>query len=178
MQVVWHARVRFNVHFHFNVNDILMICWILFHDCLLIVFTDLLMICWWFFMIFWCSCIWIRMCIFISMASCMCIYMFICILPRKVATSRPKIWKFALKCMREQKWCQTKLPTWAMFRPLGKTYYFLHSTRRECPPISGGFEANLGMETSSCTRYLRKSLFENMLPTGGGEHIFKTNAKT
>ena len=98
-------------------------------------------------------------------------------LPRKVAKSRPKIWKFALKCMREQKWCQTELRKWAIFRSLGKTYYNLHSTRRKCPPISGGFEANLGMETSSCTRYLQKLLFENVLPTEGGEHIFKKNAK-
>ena len=33
------------------------------------------------------------------------------------------------------------------------------------------------METSSCTRYLQKSFFENVLPTEGGEHIFKTNGK-
>ena len=65
-------------------------------------------------------------------------------LPRKMAKSTPKIWKFVLKCMREQKWCQTDLRKWAIFRSLGKTYYFLHSTRRKCPPISGGFEAKLG----------------------------------
>ena len=98
-------------------------------------------------------------------------------LPRKMAKSRPNIWKFALKCMREQKWCQTELRKWAIFRSLGKTYYNLHSTRRKCPPISGGFEANLGMETSSCIRYLQKSFFENVLPTEGGKHIFIKNAK-
>ena len=41
----------------------------------------------------------------------------------------------------------------------------------------GGFEANLGMETSSCTRYFQKSLFENVLATEGGEHIFINFAK-
>ena len=88
-------------------------------------------------------------------------------LPRKVPKSRPKKWKFALKCMPKQKWCRTELPKWAIFRSLGKTYYNLHSARRKCPPISGGFEVNLGMETSSCTRYFQKSLFENVLPTEG-----------
>ena len=63
------------------------------------------------------------------------------------------------------------------FSSLGKTYYILQSTRRKCPPISGGFEANLDMETSSCTRYFQKSLFENVLPTEGGEHIFIKFAK-
>ena len=33
------------------------------------------------------------------------------------------------------------------------------------------------METSSCTRYLQKSFFENVLPTEGGEHIFIKFAK-
>ena len=79
--------------------------------------------------------------------------------------------------MREQKWCQTELRKWAIFRSLGKTYYILHSTRRKCPPISGGFEANLGMETASCTRWLQKLFFGNVLPTEGGEHIFITFAK-
>ena len=58
-----------------------------------------------------------------------------------------------------------------------KTYYHLHSTRRKCPPISGGFEANLGMETASCTRSLQKLFFGNVLPTEGGEHIFIKFAK-
>ena len=44
--------------------------------------------------------------------------------------------------------------------------------------MRGGFEPNLGLETSSCTEYLQKSFFENVLPTGGGGHIFKKNAKT
>ena len=94
-----------------------------------------------------------------------------------MAKPKPKIWKFALKCMREQKWCQTKLRKWAIFRSLGKTYYNLHSTRRKCPPISGGLEASLGMETSSSTRYFQKSFFENVLPTEGGEHILIKIAK-
>ena len=54
---------------------------------------------------------------------------------------------------------------------------FLKGPPTESILRSGGFEANLGMETSSCTRYLQKSFFENVLPTEGGEHIFKKNAK-
>ena len=44
-------------------------------------------------------------------------------------------------------------------------------------PKNGGFEASLGMDTSSCIGYWQKSLFENMLPTEGEEHIFINFAK-
>jgi hypothetical protein len=71
----------------------------------------------------------------------------------------------------------TGLPKWAIFRSVGETYHFLHSTGRKCLSKSGGFEASLGMKTSSCIRYLQKSLFENMLPTEGEEHIFIKFAK-
>ena len=49
--------------------------------------------------------------------------------------------------------------------------------RAEMPPKNGGFEASLGMDTSSCIGYWQKSLFENMLPTEGEEHIFIKFAK-
>ena len=45
------------------------------------------------------------------------------------------------------------------------------------PPKIGDFEASLGMETWSCTRYWQRSFFENVLPTEGGEHIFIKIAK-
>ena len=44
-------------------------------------------------------------------------------------------------------------------------------------PENGGFEASLGMDTSSYVGYWQKSLFENMLPTEGEEHIFIKFAK-
>ena len=66
---------------------------------------------------------------------------------------------------------------WAIFRSVSETYHFLHSTGRKCLPKNGGFEASLGMDTSSCVGYWKKSVFENMLPTEGEEHILIKFAK-
>ena len=54
---------------------------------------------------------------------------------------------------------------------------FLKGPPRESILSPGGFEANLGMETSSCSRCLQKSFFENVLLTKGRDHIFIKNAK-
>ena len=89
-----------------------------------------------------------------------------------------KSWKFDPKCMRNQLWCEMELPRRAILRSICENNYFLTSTGRKRPPKSGDFEAGLGMETWSCTRYWQKSFFENVLPTEGGEHISLTFAKS
>ena len=43
---------------------------------------------------------------------------------------------------------------------------------RVAPPQTNDFETILGMEILLCTRCLQKSVFENVLPAIGGEHMF------